>query len=300
MAKNGRRNGRQRYKCRGCGAQEQSASRPKRIYRKLWSEHVFGRQTAVQLAVKYGRSERWIRESLDRQALALKTHDPRSIVLAMDATFWGRKNGVLVARDPVRRENILWKEIIQETPSEYQTLRSEINRIGYAIQGVVLDGKRGVREVFRDMPVQYCQFHQMKTVTRYLTRKPKTRAGQELRFLSLTLSRTSEKEFEKHLERWRERWEEFLSERTPCSCCKPKRWPYTHRKLRAAYRSLKTNLPYLFTFQKFPELHLPNTTNTLDGSFSHLKNQVGLHRGKTSARRYKIIQTILMKKEGEK
>jgi hypothetical protein len=244
--------------------------------------------------------EKRVRRHLDAHNLSQKKHDPRPVVLAMDATFWGRKSGVLVARDPVRRENILWKEIVQETPTEYRTLRDEIERLGYVIQGIVLDGKRGVREVFRDMPVQYCQFHQMKTVTRYLTRKPKTAAGQDLRFLTLTLPRTHEKEFTERLKRWHEQWEEFLSERTPCSCCKPKRWPYTHRKLRAAYRSLLANLPYLFSFQKYPELRLPNTTNTLDGSFSHLKNHVGLHRGKTSARRYKIIQEILKRKEDEK
>jgi len=261
---------------------------------------VDGKQTIAQLARKYSRSKRWIRESLDHHTLPEKVHSPRPITLAADATFWGRKSGVLVARDPVQRENILWKEIVMETPAEYRTLRDEIERLGYVIQGIVLDGKRGVREVFRDIPVQYCQFHQMKTVTRYLTRKPKMAAGQDLRLLALTLPRTDKKEFTERLQRWHERWKEFLNERTPCSCCKPNRWPYTHRKLRAAYRSLRINLPYLFTHQKHPELQLPNTTNTLDGSFSHLKNHVGLHRGKTSARRYKIIQEILKRKEDEK
>lgn len=213
------------------------------------------------------------------------------------------------------RSSLVWMRLFGEERPAYssQEIRCEkkiffgkreklkpLTCIGYLVKGVVIDGKRGVREVFRDIPIQYCQFHQIKTITRHLTRKPQTMAGQDLRAIALTLARTDEKTFMERLNKRNAYWGEFLSERTPRSCCKPNKRPYTHRKLRAACRSLKTNLPFLFTYQKFPELHIPNTTNTLDGSFSHLKNQVGIHRGKTSARRYKIIQEILMKKEDEK
>ena len=34
--------------------------------------------------------------------------------------------------------------------------------------------------MFADIPVQLCHFHQVKTVNRYLTRKPKTAAAQDL------------------------------------------------------------------------------------------------------------------------
>lgn len=293
MVKNGRRNGRQRYKCSACGVQEQSHKRPERLRNKLWFAHVRGKQTIIQLAKTYSRSDEWVRKEIDRHELPPQQHRPRPVVLALDATFWGRKRGVLVARDPHQQENVHVHELTQETPEEYRCAREELERLGYTLHAVVLDGKRGVREVFHDMPVQHCQFHQMKTVTKYLTRKPQTDAGRALRALMLTLARTTEAEFALRLDRWQEHWREFLSERTPCSCCKEHFWPYTHRKLRAAYRSLKTNLPYLFTYQKYPELNIPNTTNTLDGSFSHLKNQVGNHRGKRPERRYKIIQELL-------
>jgi hypothetical protein len=245
------------------------------------------------LANEYDKSRGHIRARINRYVPTEKIHTPRALVLAIDATFWGKANGVIVARDPNERENLYVEEVTKETPDDYRKARRTLETLGYAIQGVVIDGKRGVREVFSDMPVQHCQFHQIKTVTKYLTRRPKTQAGWELRGITLTLARTTEREFTDRLNMWHERWQTFLSERTPCSCCKEKRWPYTHRKLRAAHRSLKTNLPFLFTYQRYPELHLPNTTNTLDGSFSHLKGQVGLHRGKKAFRRYKIIQEIL-------
>jgi len=68
----------------------------------------------------------------------------------------------------------------------------------------VIDGKRGVAQVFEyaGIPVQYYQFHQVKTVTKYLTRKPKTDAARELRAVALTLSRATEQEFKNALATW--------------------------------------------------------------------------------------------------
>lgn len=249
-----------------------------------------------QIAESLGKSEKWIRTEIDRYKIEEKKHNPRKVVLVLDATFWGRKQGVFVARDPLRKENLFWREIRVETSEDYRVAREEIEKIGYEIQAVVIDGKRGVRKVFSDIPVQYCQFHQVKTVTRYLTRKPKTEAGRELRILALSLVNSREEEFTSKLHSWHKKWESFLGER---SVGLGARSSYTHKRLRSAYRSFHTNLPYLFTYQKFKELLIPNTTNTLDGSFSHLKNTVGLHRGKRPNRRYKIVEGLLTKKGGK-
>lgn len=46
---------------------------------------------------------------------------------------------------------------------------------------------------------------------------------------------------------------------------------YTHKKLVAAYKSIKRNLSYLFTYKKDKNL-IPNTTNLIKGGvFSPLK-----------------------------
>lgn len=249
------------------------------------------------MAESSGRSHAWVRKQIDHAEKIAPALSPGPIVLAGDVTFWGREYGVFVYRAPNLKHNLWWQEVSQETPSTYRQGRVALEKQGWIIQAVVLDGKRGVREVFADISVQLCQFHQMKNVTKYLTRKPKTEAGRELRAITLTLARTTEAVFNDLLIRWHEYWKDFLSERTPCPCCKPNRWPYTHRKLRAAYRSLKTNLPYLFTYLKYPELNIPNTTNCLDGMFSQIKNRLAVHRGLRRDRRYKIIGEILGGKE---
>jgi len=196
----------------------------------------------------------------------------------------------------VLKKNIWWKEVDEETPAAYAEGLRELQKRGWKIIGVVLDGKAGVARVFEDVPVQICQFHQVKTVTKYLTRRPKTEAGQELRMLSLQLAKTDESTFSGLLKNWHERWEKFLSERTITDAsCEPNRWIYTHRKLRAAYRSLVTKLPFLFTYQRYAEFKIPNTTNCLDGMFSQLKNRLNVHRGARQKFRYKLITEILGK-----
>ena len=139
--------------------------------------------------------------------------------------------------------------------------------------------------------LQFCQFHQIAIVRRYLTSRPKLPAGRELRAMALALPTIAEQTFTNLLAIWHKRWEQFLKERTytPNS----RRFQYTHRRIRSAYRSLKTNTPYLFTYQKYPHLHIPNTTNSIDGFFSKLKHLLNTHRGLTIQRRYKLIQEIL-------
>jgi len=259
----------------------------------LLHAYVWGRQTLAQLATRTGHSARWVRREI---AHAISTHTPwvpQPTVIAADVTFWGRHDGVCVFRSPTLKRNLWWKEVTEETPRVYEEGLRALQAAGWTVTGAVIDGKRGVARVFEGIPVQMCQFHQVKIVTRYLTQKPKTQAGIELRALALRLVKSTETEFLLLLKSWQSQWKSFLDERTSCSRCRPKLGPYTHRKLRAAYRSLITHFPLLFTYQTHQDLQIPNTTNTLDGMFSQIKNRLGVHRGAKKAFRYKLINEIL-------
>ena len=52
---------------------------------------------------------------------------------------------------------------------------------------------------------------------------------------------------------------------------------YTHKKLRSAYHSLKRHLPWLFTFEDFPVLDIPNMTNLPEGEFGDMKRLLQCH-----------------------
>ena len=145
--------------------------------------------------------------------------------------------------------------------------------------------------VFADIPVQICQFHQLQIVRRKLTLRPETEAGQELLSLTFSIAKTDEAAFVRGLREWHTKHEAFISERT--HIFGSRRWHYTHRRVRSAYLSLKRHLPLLFTYQKYPFLCIPNTTNSLDGYFSRLKNLLSAHRGKSKERIRKIAREIL-------
>lgn len=199
-----------------------------------------------------------------------------------------------VFRSAELKENIWWHEVEGERMAHYRYGRVILEERGWTLLAAVVDGRRGFFNVFNDIPVQMCQFHQIKQVTKYLTTRPKTEAGKELRILVLTLTKTDEATFIQLLETWNTKWESFIGEKTESLFVSgKKKWYYTHKNVRSAYHSLKRNLPYLFIYQKYPELHIPNTTNDLDGSFSNLKKKLAVHHGLRRDRRYKVISEIL-------
>ena len=236
----------------------------------------------------------WVRNRLDTVTVTAHTHTPQSSVFITDTTFWGRSYGVCVFRSHDLKQNIWWQEVEGERMAHYHYGRHILEERGWTFLAAVVDGRRGFFNVFKDIPVQMCQFHQIKQVTKYLTRRPKTDAGRELRTLVLTLTKTNEAAFAAALAIWHQTWSSFIEEKTTETFVTgQKKWHYTHKNVRSAYRSLKTNLPYLFTYQRYPELHIPNTTNTLDGSFSALKKKLAVHHGLRRDRRYKIISQLL-------
>jgi hypothetical protein len=196
-----------------------------------------------------------------------------------------------VARCPGLKQNLYWKEITTENKAVYEEARRYLEAAGFNIQAVVLDAKHGIRDVFSDVVVQICQYHQNQIVGRYLTMRPKAQAGQELKTLNGLLTKIDEKLFTDSLSNWHEKWRGFLSERTYAP--DRKHWWYTHKRLRAAYRSLTANLPYLFSCQRYPELHIPNTNNSLEGYFSKLKRLLNNHSGLKRWRRYRLMEAIL-------
>jgi len=183
---------------------------------------------------------------------------------------------------------VLYKQYVRyETNALYLSGVAEISRRGIDIQAIICDGRQGLFRLFGDIPVQMCQFHQISIVLRYLTRKPKTQAAIELKKLTLKLTKQPKIEFTNNLNIWYLRWENYLNERSKSSSTG--KTYYTHKRLRSAYLSLKKHLPYLFVFEDYPDLKIPNTTNALDGQFADLKNKLRNHNGLSKVRRMKFI-----------
>lgn len=218
---------------------------------------------------------------------------PGQAVIIMDTCYFNQNFGVMVFRDQYKKKNLHWKYVKHENLEGYRTGIKHLQHQGWEIVGIVCDGKRGLFGSFGVIPVQLCQFHQVAIITKYITRRPKLQAGIELKEVIGKLTKSTKKEFQKLLENWHHRWSDFLKEKSYNP--EKEKETYKHSRLRSAHRSLKTNMPYLFVYQQYPDLEIPNTTNSIEGLFSSLKTKLRNHSGLRRERKIKFIDYFLSK-----
>ncbi|TCP92172.1 hypothetical protein EDC44_12514 [Cricetibacter osteomyelitidis] len=209
----------------------------------------------------------------------------------MDTTYWKRDFGVMLFKDFYTGRNLLKFYVKNETNALYLKGISLLQAQGFTIKAVVCDGRLGLIKGLNAIPCQMCQFHQLKIIQRYLSKRPKALPAQQLWFIANLLSVSTLTQFSDYLAAWFDEWEDYLNERN----INPEtgKSHYTHRRLRSAYRSLKTHLNMLFTYQTYPEFNIPKTSNKIEGCFAHLKQKLRSHNGLSKAQKQKIIDDIL-------
>ena len=257
---------------------------------RAYRDYAYGRQTLAELSKRYGCHRETLRRQFERYAAVVKPKEAHDtpVALTFDATFFGRDYGLLVFR--ALRRNIHWQEVDHEKIDYIGHGLVHLVRQGWRFSSFTIDGRRGViqllEELFPGTPIQLCLYHQKAIVQRYLMGHLKTDCAKAIRSLMGDLLHISEVEFLTRLHAIKRTHRAFLKERTDSG-------QFTYRKLRAALRSLTVNSPYLYTWKRFPDLRIPNTTNSCDGSFAHWKARVKLHRGLRKDRRAKMIHFLL-------
>lgn len=257
----------------------------------LWQEFAFEHATVPVLARRYHISKSTVQRRLDEHVLQDIRPTPRGMVAVIDATRVGY-SWLLVVRDPHAKENVYAEEVSAETTFAYQQAHAHLTREGFSFSAIVSDGRFvAVPWLFPKIPIQMCHFHQEQIVIRYLTLHPKLEAGIELLTLVKTLPRAEEASFIDAFRFWSKKWHNFLQEKTIDQ--ETKHWHWTHKRVRQARDSIAAHLQYLFTFQRFSDLTIPNTTNSLDGVFKKAKVAIGVHAGLTHARQIKLVRALL-------
>jgi len=143
----------------------------------LWESYTSGKQTYSQLATQYHCSAKTIQRKLDLIKTHRKTTFPNVANVLMDTTYFGRNFGVMVFKGSITGQ-ILYKQYVKsETNNLYLFGIEEIARRGVKIQSIICDGRKGLFQLFGNIPMQYCQFHQVKTIRTYLTKNPKMPAS---------------------------------------------------------------------------------------------------------------------------
>ncbi len=128
--------------------------------------------------------------------------EPRPLVVLMDTTYWGRNFGIMLFKDSLTKENLLKYYVKSETNALYIQGINELKSKGFKIKTIVCDGRKGLIQSMGDIPVQMCQFHQSAIIRRYLTKKPKLIAAQELLKVGDLMKKTDKLSFEGELVNW--------------------------------------------------------------------------------------------------
>ena len=117
MVHNGLRGRTQRYKCKDCGRRFDGGVR--RDKSEVITDYIEGKQTMDQLAEKYKVSSKTIARDLTGMRYVRKISKDKQVVIQMDTTYWGRRFGLMVIKDSLRKK-ILWRKYVShETIADY-------------------------------------------------------------------------------------------------------------------------------------------------------------------------------------
>ena len=284
------------YKCKECGNRFRNKRREHLKKEKdIWFDFIFKKQVHRELVEKYHLDKRTIHSLLEKYVLPLKAHIPRALFVVVDATYFRKQKNTepwcaVVFRDPIAKENLWYGFGDVETHNLYLEGRIYLENLGYIFLGVTGDGISCVRKVFFDIPFQMCLVHMERIVVRKITRKPKTEAGIVFLALIKTLGRCHSNLWKERFKKYLEKYRSFLNERSINPETGISDW--THRELHSAVLSAQSFLPYLFTYEKTKELS--QTTNSLEGHFSHVKDIIRIHRGISTSLLRKVLSSIFL------
>lgn len=293
ITKKGKQDNIQRYYCKDCKVKFQIKIRkaPPNT-EELFYSFSFHKQTLKELSTYYHIRTVEVQRIIDGYVLSDLIHTPREVYLQVDATYFGSKESkfcLIVFRDHINKQNLWWTFGDVEREIYYRRGKLELERLGYIIKGVTSDGLPLFRKLFKGIPLQMCLVHMERIIIRGTTRKPKLEAGQMLLALARSLHTISEESFNKYMNKYTLRYFHFLNEKTVSE--NTGEWWYTHSNLRDAFISLQNLQDYLFTYMK--DSNLSKNTNSIEGTFAHLKIKVKVHHGLSILRKKKIIEALL-------
>lgn len=292
VMKNGKRNGVQLYICGDCRHQFRNIKIISND--SLWEMYSARKQTISEISESVGVSESTIKRRLRTVVKEWKQPQLSGGGYAhIDTTYWGRNWGVLAAIDSASGRPLYLAFVNHERVSDYLEAIGSIERRGYTINGIILDGLRSLfTELDGRYNLQMCQFHMKRIIRRYLTLHPKLLVARELNALIGNIVNYKKDDFERQYADWKSKWKETLNRRSTSSVTGRQR--YTHKKLRTAMHSIDFFLPYLFTYQHYKCIGMPNTNNKIEGTFTDLKKNLNNHSGMAKEGRKRFISGLFL------
>lgn len=304
----GVREGKQRFKCKQCGLlltrRNPGVSKRNRfVWFRQWIE---GKQTFSQLSHQSGYSERTLKryfyDYLARYP-TWKIRPKEKVNLLIDGTYFPNKVCLVLYRADNVKTTQLYRLTDGEWLDEIIEDLSNLIDLGIQIESVTCDGLsniiKAVRKISPQTIIQRCIAHIQRETLIWLTKKPQSVAGQELRHIvckmHLIETRNQWGYWVVELVYWYEEHRDFIDQKSFSE--ETNRYWYTHKNIRKSFIHIKRALPNMFHYLDNPDI--PKTTNGLESFFGHLKQNISLHRGLSKEHYKNYIKWYLYFKSNE-
>lgn len=275
--------------------------RVKESNRFIWFEEwVVGRQTLKRISKESRYSERSLNRYFHQYLLQpplLSVRPSEKVNLLIDGTYFGNDLCLVVYRD----NNIKYTQLYRITNGEwYEEIKEDLEnllKLGVQIESITCDGHKSilkaVRKSCRHVVVQRCLVHIQRMCRIWLTMRPKSLAGFDLKQIISKLHTINTKEdwgyWVVNLISWHRAYESFLKEKS--YNLQTGRYWYKHKMVRRCFMVIKRALPNMFHYLDNPRI--PKSTNGLESFFGHLKGHVQIHRGLSKEHRRNFIKWYL-------
>ncbi len=198
----------------------------------------------------------------------------KSIHLQIDATYF--KQFCLICYQDF---DLKYTQLYRFTENEnFEGIKEDLENLktlGLNISSITCDGHaailKAIKVVFKGIPIQRCLVHIQRMCLIWLTSKPKSIPGQELRELCLLINKVKEKndviEFKSRLKYWYLNHKDYINQKSLQT--ETMRYWYTHKSVRRAYTTISKALQNMFHF--IDDSAIPKSTNSIESYFGHLK-----------------------------
>ena len=221
----------------------------------------------------------------------------RVVNLVIDGTYWSNKICLFIYRENELKETLLYRTTTGEYVEEITEDLINIMSTGMIIESITCDGHKSVLKAVKEankhiknynksnntkinqIIVQRCMVHIQRSCLTHLRQDHKSIEGRRLRAIAMTICRINTKSkkelFINAFMYWFEQNKQYVTQ-FGYSANSDIKWR-THKAIYSAYTSIKNTLPNMFNYLDNDKT--PNTTNCLEGYFSHLKTDIAFHRG---------------------
>lgn len=281
-------NGKQRYFCKQCNfsfllLRHDVKNKNEFIWFKKW---IIERQVYKYLVRDSGYSQSKIQRIFNQYLNSAPVVEVRSktrVHLLIDGSYFPNGLCLILYYDHNLRYVQLYRETNQEKYTEIKEDLQNLKKLGVDVYSVTCDGHKAIlksiKKVFPNAIIQRCLVHIKRQVRNYLSSKPKLEQSASL--LKLSNQITSIKSIEDSniwlgaFFNWYKINHEFINQKTQSQ--NTGRFWYTHKNLHAAFSLLENAIPNMFNY--LDDEQIPNTTNRIENYFTHLKDNLRIHRG---------------------